>query len=431
MKSLFIFVLVALSTSFLFADGLSTSQQVDNMLFQGRYVEGEVIVKYHEGRFSAMDVDASSIENLGNNTYCMKLRSNMKETLVGLLENPNVQYAEPNYLYKTMVEPNDPKFGQLWGMKKINAPAAWSTKSKGDNIIVAVIDTGVNYKHEDLKDNVWVNTAEANGTPGVDDDNNGYVDDIHGMNAITGSGDPLDDQSHGSHCSGTIAGTGNNGVGVTGVCWTAQVMGCKFLSAEGSGTSEDAIKCINYAVANGAKVLSNSWGGGGFSLALYDAIKNAGDNGVLFVAAAGNDYTSKLSFPAGYCEDQNYNGKLYAGLENILAVSASDNSDGRASFSQYSTNSAKNGDLIAAPGTSILSTVLGQGYDSYDGTSMATPHVAGAATLVWSSNTSLTALEVKAILVNSGDTLEWTSGWWGPKFKINRLNLYNALQQAK
>lgn len=322
MKKLFILALTVLCASCLMADGLSVQQQVDNMMFQARYVQGEIIVKYKDGAI-AMNADARSMSNLGNNTFCMKLRGDMKQALTGLLSNPDVQYAEPNYLYKTMATPNDPKFGQLWGMQKIQAPAAWNTKSKGNKVIVAVIDTGVNYKHEDLKGNVWVNEAEANGTAGVDDDGNGYIDDIHGMNGINNSGDPLDDQSHGSHCSGTIAGVGNNGVGVTGVCWEAQVMGCKFLSASGSGSSSDAIKCINYAVENGAKVLSNSWGGGGFSIGLYDAIKNARDKGVLFVAACGNSYSGQLSLPAGYCQEQNYNGKTYPGLSNVLAVAAS------------------------------------------------------------------------------------------------------------
>lgn len=430
MNKLFTFALATLFATCAWAGELSTSQKVDNMLFQGRYTNGEIIVKYIEGAIQTMDANASSVEDLGNSTFCMKLRGDMKQTLVGLLNNPNVKYAEPNYLYKTMAQPNDAKFGQLWGMKKIGAPAAWNSKSKG-TMIVAVIDTGLNYNHEDLKDNSWVNQAEANGKPGVDDDNNGYIDDIHGMNGIDSSGDPLDDHSHGSHCSGTIAAKGNNGIGVVGVCWDAQVMGCKFLTKEGSGDSAGAIRCINYAVANGAKVLSNSWGGGGFSIALYEAIKNAGDKGVLFVAAAGNDYKSELSLPAGYCQDQTHNGQVYKGLDNILAVAASDENDGKASFSQYSVDAAKSGDLIAAPGTSILSTVLDNGYASYDGTSMATPHVAGVATLVWSNNKNLTPVELKNLLVNSGDTLEWTADWWGPKFNIQRLNVDNALKQSK
>lgn len=425
MKNLFILVLTVLCASCLMADGLSVQQQVENMMFQAPYVQGEVIVKYKEGALFSVDRSAN---DLGNNTFCVKLRGDMKQALSGFLANPEVEYAEPNYLYKTMAQPNDPKFGNLWGMQKINAPAAWNAKSKGDKVIVAVIDTGVNYKHEDLKDNVWVNKGEIAGN-GIDDDNNGYVDDVHGMNGINNSGDPLDDQSHGSHCSGTIAGVGNNGVGVTGVCWEAQVMGCKFLSASGSGSSADAIKCINYAVANGAKVLSNSWGGGGFSLGLYNAIKDARDKGVLFVAACGNSYTSSLSLPAGYCQDKTYNGKVYKGLDNVLAVAASNEQDKKAPFSQYSIDAAKSGDMMAAPGTNILSTVLGQDYASYNGTSMATPHVAGAATLIWSNNPSLTAADVKRILVDSGDTLEW--GWSSNTYNVQRLNLEAALQASK
>lgn len=426
MRNILVWALVALFVAGAWAEeGLSTSQQVDNMLMQAPHVNGQIIVKYKEGRVAAMD---GSMDNLGNNTYCVSLRSDMKETLMSLLSNEDVEYAEPNYIYRTMATPNDPKFGQLWGMNKINAPAAWNAKSKADRVIVAVIDTGINYKHEDLKDNVWVNKNEVAGN-GIDDDGNGYIDDIHGINGINDSGDPMDDHSHGSHCMGTIAGTGNNNVGVTGVCWQAQVMGCKFLSASGGGSSADAVKCINYAVANGAKVLSNSWGGGGFSLALYNAIKDAGDKGVLFVAAAGNSYKSSLSLPAGYCQDQDFQGKTYPGLSNVLAVSASDESDNKASFSQYSAAAAKSRDLIAAPGTNILSTTLGNNYASYNGTSMATPHVAGAATLIWANNMNLTALEIKKVLTDSGDTLQW--GDWFSKYDIQRLNLEQALKQSK
>ena len=430
MNKLFIFALIALLTVGVWAEGLSVSQQVDNMLFQGRYAQGEIVVKY-ENSFAAMNLNTRSVKNLGNNTFCVKLRGDMKQALVQLLQDPNVKYAEPNYLYKTMATPNDPKFGQLWGMQKIQAPQAWDTKSSGNSVVVAVIDTGVNTTHPDLKNVLWVNEAEANGQPGVDDDGNGYVDDIHGMNGINQSGNPEDDQSHGSHCSGTIGGEGNNNVGVTGVCWNTQIMGCKFLGADGSGSLEGAILCINYAVANGAKVLSNSWGGGGFSVALYDAIKAAEDAGVLFVAAAGNSYNGELSYPSRYCMDTNHNGTLYPGLASVLSVAASDKKDEKASFSQYSIAAAKAGNMIAAPGTGILSTVLGSDYASYDGTSMATPHVAGAATLVWSNNPSLTAVQVKQLLVNSGDTLQWQDGWWGPKYNVQRLNLNSALMQSK
>ena len=213
-------------------------------------------------------------------------------------------------------------------------------------------------------------------------------------------------------------------------CWQAEVMGCKFLGADGSGSLEGAILCINYAVANGAKVLSNSWGGGGFSVTLYESIRDAGNAGVLFVAAAGNSYTNELSYPANYCLDTNHNGTNYPGLDCVLSVAASDQSDNRASFSQYSKAASLAGKMVAAPGTGILSTVLGNDYASYDGTSMATPHVAGAATLVWSQNPSLSAVQVKNILVNSGDSLQWTDGWWGPTFEVKRLNLSNAMQQA-
>ncbi len=249
--------------------------------------------------------------------------------------------------------PNDPLFSRLWGMRQINAPVAW-TSGISSSVIVAVIDTGIDYDHPDLKRNVW---TSANGT--------------HGFNAITGSEDPMDDNGHGTHCAGTIAAVGNNDFGVAGVNWDVKVMGLKFLDSDGSGDDFDAIRCIDFAIEHGAKVLSNSWGGYGEVPELEEAIERAQRRGALFIAAASNDNVNNdgpnPSYPSSYQ------------TENIISVMSIDPSGGKSWFSNYGLRSVD----LAAPGSEILSTIPGGDFDSKNGTSMATPHVAGAAALLW------------------------------------------------
>jgi subtilisin family serine protease len=338
-----------------------------------------------------------------------------------------VAYAEPNYELQVAAVPNDPGFTQLWGMNNtgqtggtadadIDAAEAWNTRTSAGNLIVAVIDTGIHYTHQDLAANIWTNPGESGSgkeTNGIDDDGNGYVDDVHGINAITLSGDPMDDNGHGTHCSGTIGGTGNNGVGVAGVAWTVKLMGCKFLDAAGSGSTADAITCIDYARQMGAKVMSNSWSGGGFSQALYDAIASARDAGMLFVAAAGNsglNTDSSPAYPSSY------------DLANIISVAATDHNDQRASFSNYGATSVD----LGAPGVSIYSTynTNDAGYNTLSGTSMACPHVAGAAALVWAHYPGLSYSQIKSRLLATTDPLAALAGL---TVSGGRLNLHKAL----
>lgn len=292
-------------------------------------------------------------------------------------------YLEPDYVVHTLLEPNDPSYldGSLWGLNNtgqsdgvadvdIGAAEGWELRSDAGEIVVAVIDTGINYLHRDLAPNMWENDLEISGN-GIDDDGNGWVDDIHGINAVSLSGDPMDDNGHGTHCSGTIAGAGDDGVGIVGVAWNAQLMGLKFLSANGSGATSDAIVCIDYALQMGADILSNSWGGGGYSQALYDAISVAEENGVLFVAAAGNAATNTdeaPSYPSGY------------ELENVVSVASVDRQGELSVFSNYGLESVD----LAAPGSEILSTWIGGGnaYKTISGTSMAAPHVSGILALL-------------------------------------------------
>lgn len=319
-----------------------------------------------------------------------------------------VEYVEPNYIYKIVKSPNDPMFGKLWGLNNvgqadskgqagtsgidIKAIKAWDITTGSKDVVVAVIDTGVDYKNPELADNMWTNEAEANGKPGVDDDNNGYIDDIHGVNFATNSGDPMDDHGHGSHCSGTIGGRGNDGVGVAGVNWNVSIMALKFLTQSGSGTLEDAIKAINYATKMGAKIMSNSWGGGGYSQTLFDAIQAADKAGILFVAAAGNESNnndSSPSYPNSYK------------IPNIVSVAAIDNKGKLASFSNWGKKTVH----LAAPGVNILSTTLNKAYDSWSGTSMATPHVSGVAALLIAKDRNLTHYQMKDRLVKFANPL--------------------------
>ncbi len=314
-----------------------------------------------------------------------------------LNENPMVDIAEPNFIYNTVRTPNDPMLGQLWGLinvgqkdssgkdglkgTDIGIEKAWDLQTGSKKVVVAVIDTGVDYTIEDLAGNVWINSAEANGKAGEDDDGNGIVDDIYGYNAINNSGDPKDDHGHGSHCSGTIGAKGDDGKGIVGVNWDVQIMGVKFLSASGSGSLANAIKGIDYATKMGANIMSNSWGGGGFSTALKEAIERASAKGILFVAAAGNSSSNNDTTPAYPASYE---------VPNVMSVAALDNQGAIASFSNYGKRSVH----VAAPGVNVLSTTPA-GYKSWSGTSMATPHVSGLAALLMAHDASLDAFAIR------------------------------------
>ena len=265
--------------------------------------------------------------------------------------------VEPNYRVRIARIPNDPLFPQLWGMNNtgqtggredadIDAPEAWDIATgvpEASDVIVGVIDSGVDYLHPDLINNMWVNPGEIPGN-GIDDDGNGYIDDIYGYDFYQNDGDPSDAAGHGTHVSGTIAGIGDNGLGVAGVNWRCKLMALRFIDARGFGNTSGAIEAINYAVANGAKILNNSWGGGGYSESLETAITEARDNGVLFVAAAGNsgvDTDSQPHYPSSY------------EVSNVISVAATDDEDSLASFSNYGAESVD----LGAPGVSILSTI--------------------------------------------------------------------------
>jgi len=329
------------------------------------------------------------------------------EALNEIRNNPNVLYVEPIRTYHAFGENiDDPKFTQQWGLENtgrnsrnifmpgkkgvdIKAKLAWEISKGSNEIKVAVIDTGVDYNHSDLKENILINEAELNGKDGVDDDNNGYIDDVYGWDFSNNDNDPMDDHGHGTHCAGTI-GASHNSIGIRGVMANVKILPLKFLSAKGSGTSEAAAKAIDYAISRKVNVMSNSWGGGPRSKILEDAIIAANNAGIVFVAAAGNERSNndqKDSFPANYKVD------------NVISVGALDGRGAKASFSNYGHLTVH----LFAPGVNILSTVINDSYKKMSGTSMACPFVAGAAGLLLSTNPAMTPLEVKNRLMKTTD----------------------------
>jgi len=300
------------------------------------------------------------------------------------------------------VVPNDPSYSKTWGMNQIDAPSAWEQSTGSSNIVVGVIDTGVDYNHPDLQANMWVNSGEIAGN-GIDDDGNGFVDDVHGYDFVNNDGDPMDDNHHGTHVAGTIAAAGNNSIGVSGVAWNSSIMALKFLSASGAGYTSDAVRAINYATMMRTqygvdiRVLNNSWGGGGYSSSLASAIEASNQADILFVAAAGNNGTNNDAnpqYPANYTSS------------NVISVAATDSNDNLASFSNYGANTVD----VAAPGVGIYSTVIGGSYASFSGTSMAAPHVAGVAALAFALDPTLSAAAVKDAIMAGGDVISGLSG---------------------
>jgi serine protease len=381
-------------------------------------------------------VGASEYRNIGPDKLNMfHIRSeNMNTTeLVNTLSKvAGAIYAEPNYVVHTMATPNDTRFAQLWGMNNtgqvvsgqtgiasadINAVDAWNISTGSSSNVVGVIDTGVDYNHPDLAANIW--SAPAAFTVTVSGRTITCPAGSHGFNAVNNTCNPLDDNNHGTHVSGTIGARGNNAQGVAGVNWTTSIMGLKFLSASGSGSTAGAIACIQFAIqakqrfgaSANVRVLSNSWGGGGFSQALLDTINMANSNNMLFVAAAGNANSNNNTVP-------NYPSNYTA--PNVLAVASTDNRDNKSSFSNFGSTTVD----LGAPGTGIVSTVRNGGYASFSGTSMATPHVSGAAALVL-SRCSLTTAQLKANIMGNVDPV---SSLAGRTVTGGRLNVDRAIR---
>ncbi len=424
------------------------------------HIPGELIVKLKSNNSesiqnSLLSAGAEVKENLRANLVLVRIsgEKSLKNMVSTLASNPNVEYAEPNFIYSIIkpVEqltmhsmlaplnykgslnytPTDPKYGELWGMKNtgsndpsgaqgiagadINAEQAWEI-TRGDRAIkVAVIDTGVDYRHPDLAANMWVNEAEASGIAGVDDDGNGFVDDIHGYDFANNDGDPMDGHNHGTHCAGTIGAVHNNNEGVAGVMGDVSIVAIKFLTDGGSGSTANAVKSIDYATKLNVDIMSNSWGGGGRSQALFEAIERASDAGIIFAAAAGNSSSNndlRAHYPSNYQTD------------NMVSVAAHTSGDELASFSSYGRNTVH----IVAPGHRITSTVKNGGYAVYSGTSMSTPHTAGAIGLLLSQTGRMSHAEFRERLLKTSVPVRAYRG----KLQANgRLNVYNLLTDIR
>lgn len=311
--------------------------------------------------------------------------------------------------------PSDPSYGSLYGMERISAPDAWDTRTDASSVVVGVIDTGIDVDHPDLINNMWVNAGEIWGD-GIDNDNNGYVDDYHGYdffnNVGIGPTSNGDGHGHGTHVAGTIAAEGNNGIGVSGVAWQAQLMAVKVFSDSGSTYTSALINGINYATMMGAQVTNNSWGGGGYSSGIVSAINDARDAGSIFVAASGNDSGQNTDVLPHYPSSYNH--------DNIVSVASTTSSDGLSSFSNHGATTVD----LGAPGSDIFSTYRDGGYATISGTSMATPHVTGAIALVLAEDPSLTYSEaIDAVL----DNVDQVSSLDGITVTGGRLNVDAAL----
>ena len=415
----------------------AVSAQSPRGSFQSDFIPNEILVRTAPG-LRAQDslrlqrtLGARTVRTFQRTSWELwHMDGSVKTSLIVNLLNqdPNVLQWEFNRRwYAIDTVPNDPRFGELWGMDKIEAPAAWDAHVGSGEIIVGVIDSGVDFNHPDLVDNMWTNPGEIAGN-GIDDDGNGFIDDIHGWDFANNDNDPSDDNGHGTHVSGTIGAVGDNDLGVVGVNWNVKIMALKFIGADGSGGTDSAIAAIEYAIDNGAHLTSNSWGGSAFCFppfipcptgepndALGQAIVASEDAGLLFVAAAGNDSSdndASKTLPASY------------NLDSIISVQATTIDDEMASFSNYGATTVD----LGAPGQDILSLWLRdaqfQGYRSISGTSMATPHVAGAAALIWSANPGLDWQAIKDRILDNVDPVASLAG---TTLTGGRLNVFSAL----
>ncbi|MBA3514271.1 MAG: S8 family serine peptidase [Pyrinomonadaceae bacterium] len=326
---------------------------------------------------------------------------------------PEVEYAEPNFEISLNhdgggfehLHPNDERFSEQWALDNdgrsggkegadIGALRAWATTTGAENIVVAVLDSGVDYTHSDLQNNIWI---RPDNIEQYEDRQLGSIEDVHGYNAVDNSGDPMDENGHGTHCAGIIGAEGGNKIGISGINWKVKIMPLKFMNAIGFGNGKNAIEAINYVIDRkragvNVRVISASWGTRLPSRALEDVIRRAHEAGILFVAASGNDgvNTDQLpQYPAGY------------NLGNLISVAALNRKDELASFSNYGANRVH----LAAPGSNVLSTWLGNGYEEHSGTSMATPMVAGVAALVLSKRPQLSVDELRSTLLRAVDKI--------------------------
>ncbi len=413
------------------------------VLFQGRIAEG----KKEENLRVADEI----LVKFKGNSEINVVKLAQSEDFYGMLEsfnnNSEVEYAEANYLYRAAIIPSDTYYNKQWYLKKIKAPEAWNEVKDARNIVIAILDSGVQIDHPDLRDNIWRNYGEM-ADNNVDDDKNGFIDDVNGWDFVNNTADPSPKFKegfteagilHGTIVAGIAAASGNNAAGITGVAWKVKIMPLKVLGDAGEGNTNNVVKAIDYAITNGADVINLSFTGVGFSRSLDDAIKRAYDAGIVVVAAAGNEEGEE----GGYSLDDTpmYPACNDGGSENrVIGVAATDAIDQKAVFSSFGFNCVD----IAAPGLSFYGTVayspsyqvdgkfFNKYYDGYwSGTSMATPIVSAAVALVEEANPELSRKQVVEIILKTADNINRLNPNYLNQLGSGRLNLYAAVLDAK
>jgi subtilisin family serine protease len=457
-----------------------SAEAVLSHMAEGRFVQGELLVKIKSSAGKASIASAhrakgaTVLQNyLSGRVERVKLAegTTVQDAILEYMSHPDVEYAEPNYIRNSNavspVIPNDIYFGNQWSLLNkgeyaygtagadMKAAEAWNVMSGSSNVVVAVMDTGIDYHHSDLSGNIWLNLSECNGIANVDDDGNGFIDDCRGFDfttceefdesgsCISGQGksqdaDPMDDCGHGTHVAGIIGAVGHNATGITGVMWDVSLMNLKVLNSYGQGSVGDIVDAIEYVVAMrnrgvNVRVINASWGGTEASFIEKDAIQelqesvgSTGSAGVLFVAAAGNGNSDDLGtnndldpyYPASY--------SFEPGKDNMISVAATDQDDRRTNFSNYGLSSVD----VAAPGHYILSTIPGNSFaDKYfnTGTSMAAPHVSGLAGLLASYYHSFEGIRIRDMLLHYVDRLPTLEGWIGTGGRINAFRSMSSL----
>jgi subtilisin family serine protease len=422
--------------------GPNAAQAAQKSVAAPAYKEGELLVglrDFNEAKIRPAALERSGLQVIRSYKIAPILHLRIKDggdlqaKIAALKATGKYTFVEPNYrLTLCDTTPNDPRFGDQWGLHNtganfpgggvagadVSAPRAWDISTGDSNIIVAVIDTGIDYTHEDLKANMWVNPGEIAGN-GQDDDGDGYVDDVYGYDFADHRPDPMPDPAatagaktgHGTHCAGIIGAVGSNGVDICGVNWNVRLMALKISDTNGVISIAAAIEAIDYAWKHGVRVVNASWGGYVYSEALQSVIQTAGLHGMLFCASAGNEANNNditPAYPSSY------------GLDSIISVAATDNRDRLANFSNYGATTVD----LAAPGVQILSTLPGNTLEAWDGTSMATPFVAGAAALLLSVHSNMSPAELKAEIL---DSVDLTPALVGKTVTGGRLNLFRLL----
>jgi len=450
------FIIIPLSCSFCLADANLSSaplaghaQSKVNFSPKAEYIAGDMVVKFKpsiiRGNPAIVDgIAKTSKESVNNIFKQLKVKSMKKifmnteqpfediyhlqyaqsksiiDALNMLADDENVEWIEPNYISYTSLMPNDYNPSQQWGLARIKSDLSWDITQGNSNIVIAIVDTGIDYNHSDLSANIWHNSDEIPGN-GLDDDNNGFIDDDIGWDFVSPTiggvpgedmgprdRDPMDFHGHGTHCSGIASAVTNNGLGIAGTAWSCRIMAVRAgYAVTGGGVLQDvdSAPAIVYAADNGAHVISMSWSGSEPSNLISTAIYYAYSQGCILVAAAGNQNTSSIYYPAGYDE--------------VIAVAASDQNDNRASFSNYGSWVD-----IAAPGVSIKSTLPNNKYGDWNGTSMAAPFVAGVSALMLSRDPTKTQEYVLQTLVNSGDDINWGVA------PYKRLNAFKSVESV-